>query len=184
MNHNIHPNTTIWCDMDGVIAVYDVNGFRGSNPPFLVQNSHYFLNCTPDTKIIKALQLLHDVYHIKLKIISNINETLKQEHTSDKSKWLKQHVPFINVDKDYHAIIVSKTDYVQQKKKQSLQKTDILISDYNNDLNPWSIHGGTGIKYANGINNPNSYNGLHIPEHYTTKQIANYLIDIIYNINN
>lgn len=88
----INQDTTLWCDMDGVVAVYDADGFRGKNPPFLIPDSHYFRDCTPDMRIIKALQLLHDVYHVKIKIISNIDVTLKQEHHTDKYNWLKKYI--------------------------------------------------------------------------------------------
>ena len=181
---NLQKNTNIWCDMDGVIAIYEPDGFCGENPPFLIPNSHYFRNCIPDLRIIQALQLLNDIYHIPIKIISNVHESLKQEHHNDKYDWLKQHTPFINIDKNYHTIINSKATYVEKLKRKALTKSDILISDYNGDLKKWSESGGTGIKYANGINNPHSYDGLYIPEKYTSKQIANQIIDIIYEIEN
>lgn len=183
MNHYIDPKITIWCDMDGVIAVYEPEGFKGNNPPFLTPNSHYFRHCTPDEKIIQALKLLHEIYHVKVKIISNVDKTLKNEHTNDKEKWLKQHLPFLDTDDDFKAIIVPKSDYVMKiKKTKELTSKDVLISDFNNDLKPWFAAGGTAIKYANGINNPHSHNGYHIPETATAKQITNQLIDILYKI--
>ena len=65
MNFYIDPKITIWCDMDGVIAVYEPDGFKGDNPPFLIPNSHYFRHCTPDDRIIQALKLLHEIYKKK-----------------------------------------------------------------------------------------------------------------------
>lgn len=183
MNNVNTNNTTIWCDMDGVVAIYDMKGFCGKNPPFLKTNSHYFRDCIPDDKIINALQLIQEIYNIKIKIISNVHKTLKQEHTQDKYEWLKEHMPFINTKESYYPITESKTDYVKKIKKQGLTKFDILISDFNGDLIPWSENGGTGIKYANGINNPHSYDGIYIPEEYTTKEITNQIIDTIYKIN-
>lgn len=182
MNY-IDPKITIWCDMDGVIAVYESDGFKGDNPPFLTPNSHYFRHCTPDDRIIQALKLLHEIYHVKIKIISNVAPELKTEHTNDKEKWLKKHLPFLNTDDDFKAITVPKVDYVKKiKKTKALTSKDVLISDFNNDLKPWSAAGGTAIKYANGINNPHSHDGNHIPEKATTKQIANQLIDTLYEI--
>lgn len=178
----INQDTTLWCDMDGVVAVYDADGFRGKNPPFLIPDSHYFRDCTPDMRIIKALQLLHDVYHVKIKIISNIDVTLKQEHHTDKYNWLKKYMPFINIDKNYHTTTVSKAKYVARITHHHLTKSDILISDYNKDLIAWTESGGTSIKYANGINNPRSHNGIYIPLEYNSKQIANQLIDVIYRL--
>lgn len=183
MNKLIHPDTTIWCDMDGVVAVYDADGFQGKNPPYLVATSHYFRWCQPDEKIINALKLLQSVYHIRIKLISNVSSELKQEHKADKKFWIKQHMPFIDTSMDYNAITISKADFVKKLKKQKLKSTDILISDFNQDLEPWKKEGGTAIKYANGINNPHSYIGPHIPQQFSTKQIVNYLIDIIYDIN-
>lgn len=183
MQH-LQQNTTIWCDMDGVVAIYEPDGFRGTNPPFLIQDSHYFRNCTPDLRIIQALQLLNDIYHIQIKIISNVHTTLKQEHYNDKYEWLKQHMPFIDTDRNYYAITVPKATYVEKLKRKTLTKSDILISVYNGDLFKWSKQGGTGIKYANGINNPHSYDGLYISEKCTSKQIANQIIDIIYDTKN
>lgn len=183
MNSYIDPKNTIWCDMDGVIVVYEPDGFKGDNPPFLIPNSHYFRHCTPDDRIIQALKLLHEIYHVKIKIISNVLPTLKNEHTNDKEKWLKQNLPFLNINDDFKAIIVPKVDYVMKiKKTKNLTPKDVLISDFNNDLKPWSDAGGTAIKYANGINNPHSHDGCHISETSTAKQIANQLIDMLYEI--
>lgn len=178
-----NTNTTIWCDMDGVIAVYDPDGFRGKNPPFLIKNSHYFQHCKPDTRIIEALRLLQDVYRIRIRIISNVNLTSMSEHHTDKYIWLKQHLPFINVDKYYNTTTISKAETVAAIKNEKLTTSDILISDYNGDLTMWTQCGGTSIKYANGINNPTSHNGIHIPLESNSKEIANQLIDIIYKNN-
>lgn len=176
--HSPTNHKTLWCDMDGVIAIYDTNGFKGDSPPFLVKNSHYFANCQPDERIIKALMILEQ-NHYPAHIISNItdlDDELALEHELDKKNWLTQYILFLHHKLQFTAIKQPKADYAVKYLNRKLTSTDLLISDYNNDLTLWNNAGGTGIKYLNGINNPLSYNGPKIEPQWTPCTIADYIM--------
>lgn len=183
MNNLIHSDTKIWCGMGGVTAIYNADCHQGKEPPSMTAKSHYFRNCKPDEKMIKALELLKHIYHVNINMITEVQSNLKREQKSDKRTWLKNYMPFIDPTSEYHAVTIPKATYVQKINKKKLSSQDILISDFNQDLQPWAKAGGTAIKYANGINNPHSYHGFVIAETATAKQIVNYIIDIIYKIN-
>lgn len=58
---------------------------------------------------------------------------------------------------------------------------DILIDDYNENLENWREMGGLAIKYNNGINSPNvlepneSFNGIHISQNMISNDIVELL---------
>ena len=58
---------------------------------------------------------------------------------------------------------------------EKLEKTDVLISDYKNDIYPWIEAGGTAVKYLNGINDPESYPGPKITEDMKPEDIERYV---------
>ena len=58
--------------------------------------------------------------------------------------------------------MTSKNDAVEYIKDHELTRDDILIDDYNKNLTEWSQKGGTSIKYCNGINNPDSFEGIKL----------------------
>ena len=176
--HSPTNNTTLWSDMDGVIAIYDVNGFRGNNPPFLIKDGHYFAKCRPDERIINALMTL-EKNHYPANIVSNVidsDATLALEHELDKRAWITQYISFLHHTLQFAAITQSKAEYAMQQLNRPLKPTDLLISDYNKDLVLWNNAGGTGIKYLNGINDPSSYDGPKIQQQWTSDEIADYIM--------
>lgn len=179
-----NKNITVWCDMDGVLAIYEPESYTGDHPRYLIPNEHYFATCLPDERIIKVLQHLTNIYHVKLNVISNVHPTMKQEHSIDKRNWLRTHMSFLDTGMHYYPVLVPKYEYVETKLHRSLRPTDILISDFNRDLEPWLAHGGTAIKYINQINNPDSFKGPCISTDLSVKRITNYLIDMITDISN
>ena len=91
----------IFTDMDGVVAVYDRNGFiedKDDNMPFMEPGIHYFESRDPDTRIIDAYELISRDHQFF--VLSNIvdDPTVSEEHESDKKKWVKKHMPFVDTD--------------------------------------------------------------------------------------
>lgn len=154
---------TLWGDMDGVFAVYERHAYTGDDPLFLREGEHYFSTCSPDMAIIKAFEIMAKA--VETHVITNLSETagdIVNEHAEDKRKWVSRHMAFAG--KNFHPICRPKADEAMDILKRRLTKTDVLVSDYNPDLIRWEEAGGTGVKYLNTINSPDSWPGVHIPE--------------------
>ena len=168
----------IFTDMDGVVAVYDRNGFiedKDGNMPFMEPGIHYFESRDPDTRIIDAYELISRDHQFF--VLSNIvdDPTVSEEHESDKKKWVKKHMPFVDTDDQLLVIKEPKYKAAERLLNRKLEITDVLISDFKNDIIPWVEAGGTAIKYLNGINDPNSYGGPQITPKMDAKEIARYV---------
>ena len=61
---------------------------------------------------------------------------------------------------------------------RTLSKKDVLIDDWNPNLQMWEKHGGTAIKYLNGINSADSWAGLKITEEMTADEIVEMLLSL------
>lgn len=177
----------IWSDMDGVVAIYErevyigdysPNALEQDKPKFLKEPG-YFRTCKPDKRMIKALEILTERRY-DIHILTNIAESnIEEFHKLGKLAWLQEHMPFINVSTNFHAIEMAKYRYIESTLARPLTNTDILISDFNEDVKPWTSHGGTGIKYLNSINSADSYNGANIPLELKPDGIADFIENII-----
>lgn len=171
---------TLWSDQDGVIAIYDMNLYRKSehnpNPLFFQANAHCYQTCLPDQRIINCYEKLNR--KMDLHVLTNLTHVfpLWMEHQQDKIQWTMQHLPFLDIQNQYHTIHSPKWKFAQEFLHRPLQKTDILISDYNEDLIPWNHAGGTAVKYLNDINSPDSYTGPHIMKHWNEINIIDYIL--------
>ena len=174
-------NLIIYFDMDGVLVKYDRNGYITSPsnpiPPFLQPNGHYFLNLEPDEKAIKTLELLNK--ELKVKVLTALPKkgSLFLEHVIDKITWLKKYCPFINPETQFIATAINKEtiaksiiDY-DNLGFSNFSINHILIDDYNNNLNNWVYKGGTALKYSNGVNSEDSYDGIVLDQSMTAENI-------------
>lgn len=173
---------TLWSDEDGVIAIYEHHAYHniiGDDTLFMTPGVHYFKTLKPDTKIITAYELLKDVLpvHVLTNILTNPEE-LAKEHELDKIDWTHKHMPFIDISTQFDTIQMPKYQYAQHVLKRKLTKSDILISDFNNDLIPWEKAGGCGVKYLNGLNSDTSFKGYKIQTDWTPKQIKDFILNI------
>lgn len=153
---------TLYFDMDGVVARYDYGLYvpkqKNEIPPFLILNSHVFRDLEPDDTILESLNILYSKYrdseYVTVKILTNIPTGLLQaEHTIDKYEWCKKHIQGFKQE-DFFCTSVKKHNAVAQT-LWSLTEDDILIDDYNKNLDNWTAHGGHAVKYINGINSVN-----------------------------
>lgn len=180
MNQN---DKTIWSDEDGVIAVYELHAYKTDSNGislFTTPNVHYFMQLDKDERIIQAYKLLQQQYHLPIQVLTNLTDIypLYEEHQEDKIQWTENAMPFLDMTSQFHCIHVPKYQFANKTLGRALKKTDILISDYNNDLIPWENAGGTGVKYLNGINSEDSFQGKHIQPDWTSEQITEYLLSL------
>ena len=168
----------LFTDMDGVVAVYDRAAFI-ENPdgtlPFMEPGIHFFSSRLPDNRIIDAYERLsknHDFL-----VLSNIvdDPVVADEHKEDKKEWVKKYMPYVDIEKQLYVIMEPKYKTAERLLNRKLEKTDILISDFKNDIYPWIEAGGTAIKYLNGINDPTSYTGPQITQEMGPEEIERYV---------
>ena len=159
-------NRNFYIDMDGVLVKYDRDAYVGEQPRWLKKNEHYFRDLEPDRKMLEFTDKLHQRCRYnqdELYILTSLpmNSVMFNEHFHDKIVHLNKWVPYIDID---HILIAvtSKNDAVEYIKDHELTRDDILIDDYNKNLTEWSQKGGTSIKYCNGINNPDSFEGIKL----------------------
>lgn len=155
-------NKRYYIDMDGVIVKYDRSAYIGEDPLYMRKNAHYYRELQPDFNALKFVDALardsqingHEIY-----ILSSLpmKGSIFNEQFHDKIIWLSKWMPYIDID---HILlsVTSKRDAVEYIQNRYLDRNDILIDDYNKNLNEWKTY-GTAIKYCNGINDPDSFAG-------------------------
>lgn len=154
-------------DMDGTLAVYPSDKDDWWLKPGI------FKDMEPQEKVVKAIKRLinngQDVY-----ILSAYNENVP-DTVVEKDYWLDKHIPEIDYEHRIYTVVgKEKTDYVPE----GLQPTDVLLDDYNNNLENWVEHGGIGIKLLNGINSKRSWDGVSVRAKGTIKGIVECLVEI------
>ena len=162
-------------DMDGVLVQYDREAYTGDNPLFLQKNSHYFRDLKPDRRALSLIDAVwRDVQKSNEKksedetpddvfILTSIynHGAIFSEHLHDKLHWLHKWLPYIDVEHVFISV-TSKHDAVEYIKDKALTSDDILIDDYNRNLEEWRKAGGRPVKYLNGLNDPKSFTGCEI----------------------
>lgn len=175
-----------WFDMDGVLVKYDRSGYIGEQPMYLRKGVHYFRDLQPDKKAMTVLKALSEKSEHKIYILTTVTNigALYKEHVLDKIDWLHRHCPFINTETQFVPAISSKRDVIESLRKPNakmITRDDILIDDFNKNLNEWTIAGGLAVKYLNGLNSPNkgnpvyTYAGLNLTEDMTADEIIDVL---------
>lgn len=152
----------IFVDMDGCLAVYDRDAYIArpdTVAEYLIPG--YFETCKVDENLVNFLNMLTSLSEdsINLYVLTRVpdmravGQDIFQNITSSKVNWMKLkcdlHIEPKNV------IITSSSKVAaacQFLKKPKLDKNDILIDDFNNNLVEWKKAGGSSYKYVNGLN--------------------------------
>lgn len=168
-------------DMDGVLAKYDYDGYKGKKPAFTDIKKHYFLDRDADFTILEVFEILYEKYSGYVKVLTTVSKErdIRNHQTFDKMHWLLRFIPDFNIGEDFIAVTTDKRDIIQKIKGMNLAPSDLLIDDYNINLEKWKEFGGTAIKYLNGINSPRSWSGDKIHFNEGSGKICEELIDIM-----
>jgi 5'(3')-deoxyribonucleotidase len=169
-------------DMDGVLAKYNRAAYDGEPPLFLQKNAHYFGEIEPDQKMIEVMYRLYTMFQNtehNLYILTSlpITSAIFNEHFHDKISWVQKWLPFIKVQNIYISV-TSKRDAIEFIKGTTLDKNEILIDDYNPNLEEWRDAGGIAIKYCNGINSPDSFDGPIVHQDWDIDLICAHLTNV------
>lgn len=153
----------IFIDMDGCLAVYDRNAYIArpdTVAEYLIPG--YFETCEVDENLVNFLNMLITLSEdnsINLYVLTrvpdmrSIGQEIFQNITTSKMNWMNLKCD-LHVDKK-NIIITSSSKVAaacQKLGKQHLDKNDILIDDFNNNLVDWKKAGGSAYKYVNGQN--------------------------------
>lgn len=166
-------------DMDGVVVEYQKSAYEGDNPLFMCKNKHYFKDLNPDRKMLEVIDKMYQRSRYtgnKIYLLTSIpiSGAIFNEHFHDKIHWTHKWLPYLDIDSILISV-TSKRDAVEYIQNHQLSSNDILIDDYNKNLNDWTKAGGLAIKYCNGINSPDSFAGIKI---YKTDLVS----DILQNL--
>ena len=176
---------TIWFDMDGVLARFDKELYLNPDgsiitPPFYetFEGRQKFLEFQPDPLMVSVFNKLMQSPSVLLGIISNLpmnpdgmkEEQIQHAIRENKLTWLHRYLKPMYKTTVSHPLMfpnenVPKAIVIENYLGRKLTKSDILIDDYNKNLRFWEAKGGTGVKYLNGNNSHDSYDGSKL--HYT-----------------
>lgn len=166
----------LYFDMDGVLAKYERNAYTGDNPAFKQKRRHYFRNVGRDERMITLMEsaLQDDAFDVFVISALSNEGSVYLEQFDDKRQWLQVNMPSFELDK-FIPVITNKRRIAELIKQGQLDSTDVLIDDYNKNLVDWQKYGGLAVKYANGINSVDSYDGPIIDTDMETDDILRML---------
>lgn len=176
----------IYIGIDGVLSKYNskVHDMNKDQSSISYKDDRFFQNAEVDSKMVNVAQkLLNIIYDTKKQInISSLNFVSSISNKSsdallqcqDKSEWLLSNIAPA-MDSRFIPSATKKADVISTRLGRNLTPRDILIDDFNEELNTWKEAGGTAIKYVNDVNTKESYNGLYLDRDMTSEQIIDYL---------
>lgn len=170
----------IYFDMDGVLARYERHAYKGPNPLYLDNTKHYYKSVPQDARMSIVFEQMLEEKKVDIFVLSSLSKIgshfIHQKH--DKSDWLTENHPTFDLG-NFIPVMAEKRTIAEYLTGRPLTVTDILIDDYNKNLNAWKEAGGTAIKYINGENSVESFDGHIIDTAMSTDDICEMLITLI-----
>ena len=168
--HNIRikkPARTFWFDMDGVMAIYNREAYKGDDPIFSKLGYHYFRTVQPDMTIVRLIQCLSQRGDCTVYVLTKVSPAydIMIEQLKDKAEWLARYFPFIGESHFYYTTGdkgILANNVLLKYSNRTICKSDILIDDFNQNLESWIKSGGSSVKYLNGLNSSDSFDGLKL----------------------
>ncbi|HOO79024.1 MAG TPA: hypothetical protein PLQ04_01415 [Lachnospiraceae bacterium] len=151
----------IFFDMDGVLVKYVPEHYKGEDPIYFHKGIHFFRKLQEDMTACSLFTALRNSGYTCY-VLSRVSEPdgCVEEHTADKRIWLENHFPDLTDD---YIILSTKSKHEALKDRGlAIDKCSILIDDFNRNLNEWQTAGGVSVKYINGVNSADSFEGIHL----------------------
>lgn len=176
-------------DMDGVLVQYDKSAYIGNAPLFMKKDMHYFRHLNPDIKMVEVINKLLDItkpisqekQEDSIYILTSLTNqgSMFLEHYHDKISWLNEFIPTLDTSTHFIGCVSDKRDIITGlKMKSALSYFDVLIDDFNDNLQAWDKSHGTAVKYCNGINSSTSFAGLNLTTDMTAHDITEVLLNL------
>lgn len=152
-------------DLDGVIFKYEKSAYYGDKPAYAEPG--YFRKREIDYAAYSLLEYVRDNGNTfcNINILSRgatrLDETKRRNIIEDKRMNVAEAIPWLSREN----VIITELPKVDEAIKflhRPLSKQDILIDDFNENLISWKNAGGIAIKYLNGLNSSETYDGPKI----------------------
>jgi len=133
---------TVYIDMDGTLAVWNNKSLKNPNEAMTldeIMERGYFRNLEPIAEMVEKARFLKEDCGFNVAILSKAYFHAIEE----KTEWIKENMPFIDTE---HEVFFVPCENIEAKKGNfipSLGLRDVLIDDYNVNLDEWY---GTAIK--------------------------------------
>lgn len=139
-----------------------------------------------DTPARTSVNVSNYIFSASIHVLSRIPQSCKEAIviTEDKKRWLDEHFTNKNMTRRekgicFNTSFKNKAETAEHILSRPLRPADILIDDYNPNLIEWERRGGTAIKYLNGQNDANSWEGLCVSSNETPAEIVSFIMMIL-----
>lgn len=149
---------SLYVDMDGVLAEW-----RSDKTVDDTYQTGYFEELKPYNNVVAAIKEIKSMYpEISVNILSSVLPD-NSHAIEEKRRWLKRHLPEIGNENIYFVNCGRGKSVVCP----GMSENDVLLDDYNVNLDDWNEHGGKAVKIHNGINSPvsSSYQVINKDNH-------------------
>lgn len=142
----------LYVDMDGTLYRFhdDILDEEGQVQIEKMYEVDFFLKLKPFENLVDTINRLHENNNVEIYFLSAVSDEYIEE---DKKAVLRRDFPWVDVD---HMLFpycgCNKAEFVELFQERELENTDILLDDYNQNLEQWLDHNGTSIKFVNNIN--------------------------------
>ena len=140
-----HQKQRIFVDMDGTLArFHDENKYLER-----MWEEGFFEQLKPFENAVDTVKMLAQDPSVEVFILSAAIEGEPPYCVAQKHAWLDRYLPEID---QQHRIFTAVGENKAELIPQGIRKTDVLIADYNKNLDEWQHYGGHSIKFVNNIN--------------------------------
>lgn len=137
----------LFVDMDGVLAVYDKDVVK------LMFDEKFFLHRPKIKPMVEVVRRLSKQEDINIYILTSVIES--PFCVPEKALWLDSALPEIKKENRlYVPYGVVKSEYAQEN-ADTENAMNMLIDDYTENLNKWTLPGAIPVKVMNGMNGTN-----------------------------
>lgn len=171
-------------DRDGTLYTYDYAVYNDKQNLWTDPNTHVFMK----DKIFEGMKELLNwaiVNNIEFCVLSKMPENLPESTLNVMALDKLMHFANdgINIWKgDIHFTKLDKAAYFVKMTGRLPNKSDILFSDYQPELESWMLIGGSSVKVLNGVNSLTHWNGCSINALNPGESIINSVIAIRKNL--
>jgi 5'(3')-deoxyribonucleotidase len=136
----------VFIDMDGTLARFHAE----NNYLERMYEPSFFASLAPYENAVDTAAKLAEGGEAEVFVISSVIEGYPPGDCAEqKHAWLDKHLPMIDrAHRIFPPMGANKTEYVTG----GVRADDVLVDDYNKNLEEWESAGGTSVKFVNDIN--------------------------------